>query len=708
MTRHSPSASQRPDRLATFAAALLAATVFACADRPSESPEAAAEDGYLSVGDLPTIRERGSIRILARRFSSADGLPRSGHPARMEHELAERFARSQGVEPEFVWVDEYSELIPTLLNGKGDLIAALLTATPEREQVVAFSPSLTLVREHVVTRNDSPVVRESEDLVGREVVVRKSSSYWQTMEKILLDNPGIVLKAAPEDLDTEEILHRVSAGEYEATLADDMLIDEAVAYMPNLSMGPPLSEIRSIAWALRPDNVELRAAVDSFVRQYNPESGRPDRYRGDLPELKERRVLRFLTRNSASTYFVLHGRVMGFEYDLARKFAEGLGMHAEFIVVPTAAGLHAWLREGLGDIVAAGITPTETRSQFGLSFSRPYHYVSETVVARAADSTLTSPDDLAGRTIVVRRSSSYWETVAALRRAGIDVAVVEAPESLETEEIIDAVANGVFDLTVSDSHILAIEETWRDDIVGALTLRDTVPHAWVVREGDDELRAAIDSFFKATYRGEFYNITRRKYFQKPKQVRSYATGRSAQTGTLSPYDDLFREYSGRYDFDWRLIASQSYQESRFDASVVSFAGAVGLMQVLPRTAGEMGFKSPADPRQGVHAGVKYLRHMYDRLDDVPDPSDRLWFSLAAYNAGYGHLADARRLAADQGVDPNVWFGGVADVMPLLAKREHYSRARYGYCRCLEPVRYVQLINDRYLAYSDAIPVAEDP
>lgn len=682
--------------------------LYGCADKSGEPIEAADEKGYISVSDLPAIRERGSIRILAHQFSGADGLPRSGHPSRLEWELAERFARSQALEVEWVWVNEYSELIPALLDGKGDVIAALLTATPEREQKVAFGSPLTRVREHVVTRADSPVVRDVLGLVGREVTVRASSSYWETMEKVRSNYPDITVVAAPENLDTEEILHRVSTGLYDATLADDMLIDEAVAYMPNLSVGPPLSEERSIAWALRPDNLELRAAVDSFVRQYNPESDRPDRYRDDLPELKERKVLRFLTRNSAATYFVWRGRVMGFEYDLARKFAEGLGLHAEFIVVPTHAGLRAWLREGLGDIVAAGITPTEERSQRGLSFSRPYHYVSEVVVARTADSTLTSSADLAGRTIVVRRSSSYWETVEGLREQGIDVALVEAPERMETEEIIDAVAKGEYDLTVSDSHILAIEETWRDDIMSALTLRDTVPHAWVVREGNDELKAAIDSFFKAIYRGEFYNVTRRKYFQKPKRVRSHATGRSARTGTLSPYDDLFRQYSVQYEFDWRLIASQSYQESRFDASVVSFAGAVGLMQVLPRTAREMGFDSPADPEQGVHAGVKYLRHMYNRLDDVPDPTDRLWFSFAAYNAGYGHLSDARRLAAQQGANPDIWFGGVAEIMPLLRKREFYSRARYGYCRCLEPVRYVRLINDRYVAYSDAVPVtAED-
>ena len=186
------------------------------------------------------------------------------------------------------------------------------------------------------------------------------------------------------------------------------------------------------------------------------------------------------------------------------------------------------------------------------------------------------------------------------------------------------------------------------------------------------------------------------------QVRICSTARSARTGALSPYDNLFRSYAERYRFDWRLIAAQSYQESRFDPTVVSFAGAVGLMQVMPRTGAEMGFSALREPEVGVHAGVLYLRRVHDWLDDVPSQDDRLWFALAAYNAGLGHVNDARRLTAELGGDPNVWFGGVADVMPLLRKREYYSRARHGYCRCLEPVRYVESIRDRQRAYAAAV------
>jgi membrane-bound lytic murein transglycosylase F len=678
-------------------ALVIAGAVLGCQDRTSGTSA-----GYRELGDLPALRERGAIRILTPPLADTEGLPRQGHLIRLEQELIEAFVRLEGLEPLWIWVDERDDLIPALLDGRGDVIAANLTATPNRRELVAFGAPLTTVRERIVSGPDAPAIESVDDLTGREVVVRASSSYVETLETLLIENPDIYAAAAPEDMETEEILYRVSQGEFDVTLADDRIIRDVQAYLPDLRVGPEVTGDREIAWAFRPDNSELIDAADAFIYQYNPASDIPDRYTGDLDQIKQRGVLRVLTRNNPSTYFVYRGHVMGFEYDLAREFARRHGLHAQFIVVPTRAGLITWLVQGRGDIVAAGMTATEFRTDIGAQFSRPYAFISEIVVARPGDSTLVAPSDLSGRTIVVRRGSSYWQTAVGLQERGIDVQLVAASEALETEDIIDGVASGEHDLTIADSNILDIELTWREDIIGAFSLGDSIGHAWAMRETDAQLKAAVDAFFSAEYRGEFYNITRRKYFNPSMRVRRHATSRAALTGVLSPYDELFRNYANRYQVDWLLVAAQSYQESRFDPDVVSFAGAVGLMQVMPGTGRELGFESLHEPEQGVHAGVMYLYRLYNRLDEIPDDEDRLWFSLAAYNAGLGHVNDARRLAVELGRDPDVWFGEVAEVMPLLQKREYYSRARHGYCRCTEPVDYVARIRDRYRAYSDAI------
>ncbi len=533
--------------------------------------------------------------------------------------------------------------------------------------------------------------------------MRRSSSYWETLESLQARYPGIELIAAPEEMETEEILYRVATGEYDVSVADDNLAVEVLAYLPELRVALELGEERDIAWGLRADAPQLRAAVDRFIAKQNLGTRRPARYREDLAGIRQRKVLRVLTRNSASTYFVWRGKLVGFEYDLARRFAERIGTRLEIIVAPDRPALLTWLRQGRGDVVAAGLTVTEERAARDIAFSRPYNYAVETVVARAADSTLHEPQDLAGRTVVVRRSSAYWNTLTRLRDRGIEFELGAAPEQLETEEIIDRVAAGVYDLTVADSHILDIELTWRDDIRAAMTLGDSIAHAWSVRGEDEKLKAAIDAFFRAEYRGLFFNVIYNRYFRDPASIRQRVAARPSLSGELSPYDELVRRYAERYGFDWRLIAAQAYQESRFDPKARSFAGAVGLLQVLPRTGRELGITSLTEPQAGLHAGVKYLRQLHDRLTEIESAEERIWFALAAYNAGYGHLQDARRLARDLDHDPNLWFGEVERVMPLLARSQYYRHARYGYCRCGEPVHYVRAIRDRYRAYAAVVP-----
>lgn len=663
----------------------------------------ACDQDYVETGDLPALREIGRLRILVPHRGAEEVLPRHGHPFDYERRLATSFAEDAGLRPVLVFVERHEDLIPSLVEGRGDLIVANLTVTPGREDTISFSQPVGWVKEQVIARaGDADEITGPADLEGRSVFVRRSSSYWATFEALQEEYPEIRVVPVPEEMDTEEIMQRVATGEFELTVADDNLAVEVLAYTPELGVAFDLSGWRPVAWGLRPGATLLRAAVDDYIERINLGGLRPERYRADLSEIRERGVLRILTRNSASTYYVWRGKLVGFEYDLARRFAERIGCRLEIVVTPTRASLLSWLRQGRGDVVAAGLTRTDQRADQGVAFSRPYNYAAETVVARATDSLVRAPEDLAGRTVVVRRSSSYWSTLNALKQSGIDLELAAAPESLETEEIIARVASGEYDLTVADSHILAIELTWRDDIRAAAMLGDSVAHAWAVRESNRELKAAIDRFFDDEYRGLFYNVTYNKYFRDPAKVRERVTSRPRRTGGISEYDALIRRYADRYRFDWRLIAAQIYQESRFRPSAKSFAGAVGLMQVLPSTARELGIDDPADPEQGIHAGVLYLRRTYDRIEDARSDRDRLFFALAAYNAGHGHVLDARRLAHSLGRDPAVWFGEVEKVMPLLSSSKHYQRARYGYCRCREPVKYVREILARYRAYLDEL------
>jgi membrane-bound lytic murein transglycosylase F len=265
------------------------------------------------------------------------------------------------------------------------------------------------------------------------------------------------------------------------------------------------------------------------------------------------------------------------------------------------------------------------------------------------------------------------------------------------------VARGEIPLTVSDSHILNVALTYRDEIVGALTLSrggdDEKAIAFAVRPQNTELAAYLDGFVKKTYRGLEYNLARKAYFEDKHRIAVATTRRTGVSGELSPYDGVIKKYSESYGLDWRLMAAQAFHESGFDPNAKSWVGALGLFQVMPATGQEMGITELVDPPEGgVRAGIMYLDRQIKRMDPTIPFRQRVRFALAAYNVGYGHLVDARRLAAEIGLDPDRWFGNVENAIALLEDPQYHTKARYGYCRGTEPALYVSRIQNTYDNY----------
>ncbi len=658
-----------------------------------------ADPPFIASGDLEQIRKSGRLRVLYPRVTVGTHLPRKGNTLDYELDLARSYAETLGLEPVFIYVESRERLIPDLLAGRGDLIAGNLTVTPERRDQVAFTVPLEVVREQVVIRAGDTDLDGPGDLVGRRVAVRRSSSYWETVNSLRSEHDGIEIQEVPEELDTEEILHRVALGSYDLAVADSNLVDATLSYRDDLRSALDLTDDRAVAWAVRPGSRELLAGLNRFLTDSRLTTRETALDRSDLPGIHERRVIRVLTRNSPASYFLWKGRLMGFEYDLAKRFSKRHRLRLEMIVPPAGEDLLEWLREGKGDVIAASMTPAKTDRVQGLEFSRPYNWVSQLVVTRSDDVTLSAPVDLAGRTFHVRRSSAYWESLEQRIADGATFKLAEAPAQMSTEEIIAKVADGSFDLTLADSHILDIELTWRDNVRGAFPLGEPVALAWVVRKENPELLATVNDFLRREYRGLFYNMKYDQYFRNAARIRSHIEQGHAASGGLSPYDDVVRRFADEAGFDWRLIVSQMFQESRFDPQARSFAGAVGLMQVLPRTAEELGYTDDLhDPETGISAGVAYLSWVRDRFDEELPVTDRMWFTLAAYNAGPGHVRDARRLAEKLGLNPNRWDDNVEAAMRLLSSPKYYSGAPHGYCRCGQAVHYVREIRQRYLAY----------
>lgn len=644
-------------------------------------------------------KPRTALRvILPSHPQGLDYLPRSGLPNNDEYRLLDLYAEASNSDIEKVYIDSYDQLIPSLLAGKGDIIVNNLTVTDQRQQQVNFTSPIAFVHEQLIGRQgDTP--KSAHELDGRQVAVHRSDAYYETLSRLQKTRfqPPFEIIEVDEAIPTDQIIKGVMEGSYDLAVADSNQLLGLPAGS-GIEIGFDIGAVRPIAWAVSKENGTLLTSVNDFLGRHHLAGQGEFIARDDLAKIKEHKVLRVLTRNNASTYFLWRGELYGFEYELAKRFAEQHKLRLEMVVPPSRDLLIPWLLQGKGDLIAAAMTNTDERIQEGVSFSRPYNTISEIVVSRS-DDTIDSAEQLAGRSVVIRRSSSYWQSMEALQQQGIALTLVAAPEELETEELIAQVARGEIDITVADSNILDIELTWRDDIRAAFAL-ETRQHGWVVRQDNPQLLKAVDAFHKKEYRGLFYNVTYKKYFSNSKRILSHIEERAdtAENNALSPYDELVRKHADHYGFDWRLIVSQMYQESRFDPKAKSWVGALGLLQVMPRTAKEFGIKNLHDPDSGLNAGVQYLNWLLQRFEPELDIGERMWFSLAAYNAGLGHVRDARVLARKKGWDGDRWFDNVEKAILLLSKKEYAKKAKHGYVRGHEPVNYVRQIRDRYLAY----------
>lgn len=433
--------------------------------------------------------------------------------------------------------------------------------------------------------------------------------------------------------------------------------------------------------------------------------------KGDLEAIVRRKVIRVITGNNSSNYFIYRGRQMGFDFELARGVAEALGVRLEVVVSENHGQMIPWLLEGRGDFIAGNLTVTEDRRE-GLGFSLPYLYVNEVLVRREGSPELTSEAGLGELEISVRRGSSYEETLRGIQ-SRTPLKLNRVQEDVSAADLLERVATGEVESTVVDSHLIATEQTFRRGLVAVYNLtpmaEDAVDFkgrprpgskaiAFGVRREDKALQAFLDRYLRKAYRGLEYNIARKRYFESPKFISWANYMRAATSQKLSPYDDLLKKYSAPLGLDWRLLAAQAYQESGFNREAESWMGARGIFQLMPSTATAMGCANPGDPEENIRAAARYMHWLTRQFEPAVEFRQRMRFALAAFNAGLGHVKDARRLADRLGLDPDRWFGDVEVAMLKLSSARYFKGLPHGYCRGREPVKYVSEIQSRYDAY----------
>lgn len=660
-------------------------------EKPTVSP------AYIELGDLSALQTRGKLRLLAPRFDGADALPREDIPVQHYQRIAEEFSNSLGLSVEWIFVDGFDQLVPMLEMGSGDLIVTNLTQTKSRAERVDFTPPLNRVNE-VVIAPKSHILKELKDLSSIALAIPDGTAYLDSIDEYNLnaETPLQVQIIAADTSDTD-LLDGLNSGLYQATILDSNIATQLLLDYPELQVGPAIRKDRAIGWAVRKNSPQLLQALNLFLVSHFLTSTTYQSQERDFTAIKEHGRIRMLTLNNPASYFMWRGDLMGFDYELAKQFADQHNLHLAVILKNSIPELIEALQQGEGDFIAASLTRSEARQAEGLAFSRPYLIQSEQIVGRDDDTVLENLDSLTGKVIGVNPNTVFYERIQNWQQQGITFEIKEFPEAL-TEELFDRLVNNEFDLMMADSHLVSMELAYRDGIEVKMDFPSDANIAWATRPEQTVLLKTLNDFISKEYRGLIYNVTFNKYFVNERKIRNLQANRVLSDSQLSPYDDLVQKAAEQYGMDWRLITAQMFQESRFKPKAKSFAGALGLMQVMPRTAKEFGYSNIQDPNNGIEAGVAYLNWLADRFPGDIDFQERIYFQLAAYNAGAGHVRDARRLAKQLGYNRDRWFDHVEKAMLLLSKPDYYKKARFGYVRGSEPVAYVREIRARYLAY----------
>jgi len=416
--------------------------------------------------------------------------------------------------------------------------------------------------------------------------------------------------------------------------------------------------------------------------------------RNDLEGLISRGELVLITRNNAACYYIGPHGPAGFEYELAKDFADSLGVGLRVKVVEDEAGMVSALKDGQGDLIAAGF-PFGRQSARLLELGPGYLEVEQQVVGHRAGPEIKSEKDLESYTLWMTGSSTRIELLKSLRESypGIRWQILTA---YNTEDLLQMVYNRALPLTLVDSNILSMNRYYYPELKILLTLGTprslnwaTDPrnrhlsraiHTWFAREETrKKIKGLVDHYYSHLESFDYVDLAR---YRRRIKVR------------LPKYREYFEAAAKKYKLDWKLVAAMAYQESHWNPNARSYTGVRGIMMLTRETAASLGIEDRLDVKASIFAGTRYLARLRRQVgSDVPEP-DRTLMALAAYNIGFGHLQDARVLAKRLGKADDTWHG-VRSVLPLLQQKKYYSTLEYRYARGREAMVYVDRIRTYY-------------
>ena len=417
-----------------------------------------------------------------------------------------------------------------------------------------------------------------------------------------------------------------------------------------------------------------------------------------VDQIKTLGELRVVTRNGPLAFYRGPDDMPeGPEYELARRFADELGVKLKITPVRSYAEIYAALTSGHAHLAAAGLK-VASQNIPGVEFGPAYQRVREHLIYRRGAARPASLAEVGTGDLEITAGCSHAKTLYAARNLLPNLVWVENA-STDTQALLDGVADGTIDYTIADSTEFAMAHDVHPELRVAFDFAGSESLAWAASARDSGFLHEVGNYFaRLSVNGELAAIVKRYYGRSEDLQFVGARGFMRHLQSRLPlYKKWFEEAAEQSSQDWRLLAAIGYQESKWNPTAASASGAKGLMQLTVDSATETNVTNPTDPRQSIFGGARYFRQVYEKIPThVPEP-DRTWFALAAYNIGYGHLEDARVLTQKAGRDPDSWQD-VREFLPLLEQEHWYSQTENGYARGWEPVRYV----DNVRGYRDLL------
>lgn len=419
--------------------------------------------------------------------------------------------------------------------------------------------------------------------------------------------------------------------------------------------------------------------------------------------IQELGTLKVISRNGPTSYYQDRTGPTGFEYELAKLFADYLQVELEITALHSLDDIFQALEENQAHLAAAGLTVTAER-QKRLNFSTPYLDIKQHVLYRTDRIRPKSPTDIVDSKILVMADSSHEEILQALQNDYPQLSWRSATD-VETVDLLDMLAEGEIDYTILDSNEYLANRGFYPRLSIGFDIGSPGKLAWALpgKGAAPGLSEDLQAFFKMIEEDGTLEHLEERFYGHSQQVNRMGslTFNQAVERRLPKYQDLIQTVASEYELDWRMLAAISYQESHWNPKARSPTGVRGMMMLTLPTAKEMGIKNRLDAEQSLRGGSRYFNKLLQRMPARIQEPDRTWFAMAAYNVGMGHLEDARKITQSQGGDPNKW-ADVKERLPLLSRKRWYQDTKHGYARGNEPVTYVQNIRHYYnlLNWSD--------